>query len=385
MSCDIIFMMEKSVKIPLQLDVQKREVLLETLQQVRVAFVYSVKVCNELKSTSKITISQKCYSILREMLPCLPSTLVTATIAKACAEVRRHNGLVQKAGKKWTWVPKRDINCLFLTKLCFNLRGNLFTVSSVENRQRFIITVPRWFLEKYKIEQPSDITYAIVKYHPQEDKFVLNLTYKIECPQNKEGEIIGIDRGLYNLAALSDGTLYSSKQIVAQKRKYQYLRRTLWSLGTKSAKRKLKKLAGKEERFMTNVNNCIAKELAARTNVGTYVLEDLSIIRENCGKSKTNHKVNRWIHQWSFKQFEFSLQSHCTLAGIRVVFVDPHYTSQRCNNCGNVSPTARNKGKYVCPHCGHVDHADVNAAKNIRDIYAHSLKVGQVVSDQPND
>ncbi|MDR1868267.1 MAG: transposase, partial [Treponema sp.] len=29
-----------------------------------------------------------------------------------------------------------------------------------------------------------------------------------------------------------------------------------------------------------------------------------------------------------------------------------------------------NKARYVCTHCGHTDHADIHAAKNIRDPYA---------------
>ncbi|MDR1866954.1 MAG: transposase [Treponema sp.] len=32
--------------------------------------------------------------------------------------------------------------------------------------------------------------------------------------------------------------------------------------------------------------------------------------------------------------------------------------------------SSRNKSRYICTHCGHTDHTDVHAAKNIRDKYA---------------
>ncbi|MDR1868289.1 MAG: transposase, partial [Treponema sp.] len=61
----------------------------------------------------------------------------------------------------------------------------------------------------------------------------------------------------------------------------------------------------------------------------------------------------------------------------------PRYTSQKCNRCGTIDKKSRNKSRYVCKHCGHTDHADVNAAKNIRDKYARSKQSGQAAFNQP--
>ncbi|MDR1866645.1 MAG: transposase [Treponema sp.] len=70
--------------------------------------------------------------------------------------------------------------------------------------------------------------------------------------------------------------------------------------------------------------------------------------------------------------FEQQLKYKCEMQTITVVNINPRYTSRQCNRCGTIDKRSRNKSRYICVQCGHTDHADIHAAKNIRDTYARS-------------
>jgi putative transposase len=53
--------------------------------------------------------------------------------------------------------------------------------------------------------------------------------------------------------------------------------------------------------------------------------------------------------------------------GGQVVTVPPRFTSQTCAACGVVDARSReSQARFRCISCGHTDHADINAANNIR-------------------
>jgi putative transposase len=53
-------------------------------------------------------------------------------------------------------------------------------------------------------------------------------------------------------------------------------------------------------------------------------------------------------------------------SGAAVIYVDPRFTSQQCHVCGHTAPGNRDsQAVFRCQRCGHSDHADVNAARNI--------------------
>jgi transposase len=53
-------------------------------------------------------------------------------------------------------------------------------------------------------------------------------------------------------------------------------------------------------------------------------------------------------------------------SGVTAVYVDPRFTSQQCHACGHTAADNRDsQAEFTCKKCGHHDHADANAAKNI--------------------
>ena len=60
------------------------------------------------------------------------------------------------------------------------------------------------------------------------------------------------------------------------------------------------------------------------------------------------------------------IEQKAQAAGATAVFTDPRFTSQQCHVCGHTSAGNRdNQAVFRCKGCGHQDHADVNAARNI--------------------
>lgn len=49
----------------------------------------------------------------------------------------------------------------------------------------------------------------------------------------------------------------------------------------------------------------------------------------------------------------------------RVWKINPVDTSRQCAPCGYTDSANRHKARFCCKRCGHVEHADVNAAQNI--------------------
>ena len=75
--------------------------------------------------------------------------------------------------------------------------------------------------------------------------------------------------------------------------------------------------------------------------------------------------------------------------GKTVTKVSARYTSKKCSCCKNMHSTIRNKSRFRCVTCGYIEHADVNAAKNIRDNYILSIlpkgTIEQADVNQPNE
>jgi putative transposase len=179
-------------------------------------------------------------------------------------------------------------------------------------------------------------------------------------------EFIGVDFGLTDIAVTSDGKKHSAEWLNKYREKKQRIRSSVQSKGTKSCKRLLKRLGGREKTTATIVNHTISKSIVsiAKEQGKGISIEDLTNIRFT---SKNRNKTFRKkLGRWNFYQLRSFLTYKSFLSGVKLVAISPRYTSQTCNECKHIGKRTNKVFECTNTNCK-VDKidADYNASKII--------------------
>lgn len=354
--------------IKLKLNVEK-EKLLPTFKAYTASYNYICSVSFEKKNFNKIDLHRETYTYCRTQFK-LPSELTSQSREQASDSIKSVLAISKKKHKKCK-CPKSKLTSIRLTKNSFNIWFDRSEVSilTLNRRLRCKVSLPEYF-KQYFSWRRKGATLSLKK-----DQIFLNITFEkeVEDVSTDNSKILGIDRGIVNIATLSDGTSYSGNHIFKIKKRYQTIRAKLQSNGSKSAKRHLKRLSLKENRFVTDANHCISKDIVKRCAVGTtIVLEKLTGIRENSKKIRKTERAK--VNSWSFYQSEQFLTYKALYKGCVVVYVDARYTSQKCSHCGYIyRGNRKTQDKFKCIKCGYENNADINAAINIANNYRASV------------
>ena len=76
--------------------------------------------------------------------------------------------------------------------------------------------------------------------------------------------------------------------------------------------------------------------------------------------------LNRGILDAAWAEFRRQLEYKLAAVGGQVIAVNPAYTSRTCRLCGHEAAENRvSQAQFQCVACGHAEHADIHAAKNI--------------------
>lgn len=350
---------------------------LSFMQSYNKIFNLLIDICFKKEILEYKTLNAKCYNKFRKLYPNIPAAviqciekLVVGTIRSSITKYLKANKLIRNEANILIALQnikkpyKKQYSAILFNKgnISF-LKGNILSFSSFlsSKRTKQKVKIPKCYKQ---IIKNGRFKCGSIRFDYYKQQFFANLYFE-NTPDKPDfteiPSVLGIDRGLDNLVYASNKSSFSSKALLKKKRQYKHNRSKLQSKGTRSSKRCLQRLAGREKRLDENVNNIISK-MIANSPYNIFVLEDLSGIRKQKSKGKY---FNGLLNSWSFFKFENQLMYKCRDLGKIVVKVNPYMTSQRCYECGFTHKSNRKGSVFKCKECQHVSHADLNASKNI--------------------
>lgn len=343
--------MKLTAKIQLVVNEGQGKLLLRTLETANNCANWMSSEAWERKVFTPFSLHKVIYKEAREKFP-LSAQVVVRLLSKVCDAYK----VDQKVERRFTKHGAISYDSRILTY--GNDRVSIWTLDGREPIQYSAGPRQKELLKHQHGE--SDLIY-------HRGKWFLAATCDVTDPDPLNiDDFLGVDLGIVQIASDSDGQSFSGSEVNNVRYRHRKLRSNLQVAQSKSAKRHLKKLSGKESRFAANVNHLIAKEIvekAKRTNRG-IAIEDLKGIRTRIRARKPQRAV---LHSWSFAQLGSFLKYKAVLAGVSVVEVDPRYSSRECSKCAHTEKSNRpSQSKFRCQSCGYEANADFNAAQNLR-------------------
>lgn len=344
--------MKLTAKVKLQPTPEQRQSLFATLETTNAACNAISEVAWQQKAFNQFGLHKLVYNSIRE------STELTAqVVVRAISKVADAYKLDKKT--KRTFRPHGSI-AYDARILRWFLAKQEVSIWSVDGRLRIPFLAGQRQLELLQ-EQRGESDLCLV-----DGEFYLFATCEVETPEPSDVDgFLGVDLGVTNIAVDSAGEVHSSKAVNNVRYRHRRLRAKLQRKGTKSTRRRLKKLSGKEQRFATWTNHNISKSIVEKakcTGQGIAV-EELTGIR---GRVKARKPQRSTLHSWSFFQLRQFIEYKARLLGVPVVAVDPRNTSRTCPCCGYVDKANRKtQDKFLCIDCGYSGLADYIASVNI--------------------
>ncbi len=207
------------------------------------------------------------------------------------------------------------------------------------------------------------------------------IEFEPENHSEPDGEAVGIDLGIKNLAVCSDGTIYPNINRTSTVRKLKKKQRRLQR--SISRKYEMNKKKGERHRKTSNIIKSERKLLRLHHRLANIrqnyrhqitnsiirrkprliVLEDL-----NVRGMMSNRHLSKAVQEQGFYEFRRQIEYKAAWAGVRVVIADRFYLSSKtCIVCGHVKKDFRlSERMYRCEKCGNEIDRDLQAALNLR-------------------
>ena len=345
--------MKKTLKVKLLTTKEQSQSLLETMEMFNDA-------CNWISEKSfsagvphQMKLHHFVYFECRERFPKLTSQMVIRAIAKVADSYRTDKKSLHSFRKRSAMeYDRRTLSFKDLSHA---------SLSTIHGRIRIPMVFGHYApLDRNKMLGQADLIYS-------HGKFFLNVVINFPDgnPIDPKG-YLGIDMGIVNLSTDSDGESFSGEKVDHVREKIHDFKKILQKKGTKNAKRHLKKLSGREKRFKKDTNHVISKRIVSKAK-GTGWGIALENLKGFSGQQMVRKSQKERFGKWAFDQLRRFISYKALLEGIPVVLIDPRNTSRTCSVCGHCEKDNRkSQAQFSCQKCEHSEHADINAARNIR-------------------
>ncbi len=220
-------------------------------------------------------------------------------------------------------------------------------------------------------------------------EIAISFSFEPEIKKLDINRILGIDLGIVNVATMSiwddniqdwdyfswKNNVIDGKELIAFRQKEYNKRRNLsiankcpskgkTGHGYKTRMKSINRVRNKISNFSNTYNHKVSRyivDFAIKNNCGVIQMEDLSNV--------TADVQGKFLKEWSYYDLQRKIKDKSAEVGIKVIFIDPMYTSKRCSNCKCIHEDNRNckenQGRFKCVVCNYRENADVNASKNI--------------------
>ncbi len=351
-----------TAKVHLQPTAEQAELLLQTMQQANAACDRISAWAWENKTARRPGFGQ--YKIHHGTYHDIKaSTRLSAQVVVRCvAKVADAYKLDKKTQRSFRKYGSISYDARILS---WKFDRCIASVWTVEGRQKIPYVTGEHHAKLLQYQQgESDLCY--IKSNGAARRFYLHTTCEVPDTEEQLSEdILGVDLGIKNIATDSDGKAYEGKALNELRQTREKTRASLQSRGTRSAKRVLKRISGRERTTTKIANHTIAKALVAKAKQESKAicLEELKGIRQTTNKRL--RRSQRGLHnRWSFHQLRMYIAYKAKREGVQMLYVPPAYTSKTCSCCKHVGK--RNGEAFNCTNCGYAGHSDHNAAENIR-------------------
>lgn len=349
---------------------EQASLLAETTRQFTAVFNAVAAYGYENREKNGVTLHHALYYPQKAAFPDLVSDHHIQARMKATEAVKSALALAKKGRKvsvphSASCPPRYNIHTF---KVVWEM--GLVILSTTGGRQRIPFTVPAYAV---KYVGAKVCTADLIN---REGTWCLHIVVDIPAPEIASNDaVIGVDLGIAQPAVTSNAKFLGKKRWRDVEAKQFRLRRALQKSGSKSAKRHLRKIGRKQQRFRRDCDHVLSKQIVASVPPGsTIVVENLTNIRARIKTRKG--KQARRIHGWSFDQLRRFITYKAEERGCTVVGVDPRHTSQTCPVCGHIARNnRRSRSLFGCRQCGYTLHADLVGAINIAAKYRAGIGI----------